>query len=73
MFEFIDTHCEPDEIAEMLHVAGVRWQTFARWRDKKSSPTIYSCILISKAIAKKYDLQYDTLILQCIKYVVMFT
>lgn len=73
MFEFIDTYVEPDDVHEMLHIAGVEYRTYIRWRDKRATPRLYSCILVSKAISKIYDLDYDTLILQCIKYVIVFT
>jgi len=72
MIEFILSYAEPDEIKQLLKVAGVSTTTYNKWRDKKTSPTTYSCILICRAIARQYKKKYDPLILECIKSVTIY-
>lgn len=72
MIEFIYHYCKVHETPSIIEMAGVKQKTYNDWRDKKRSPQIKSCILISRAISKKYKLNYDELIIHCLKSVMTY-
>ena len=72
MIEFIYAYAKVTQIPSIIKSAGISSNTYGRWRDKESSPTVVSCIKISRAISKKYNLEYDELIIHCLKSVMQY-
>lgn len=72
MIEFIYAYAKVTQIPSIIKSAGISRNTYGRWRDKESSPTVVSCIKISRAISKQYNLEYDELIVHCLKSVMTY-
>ena len=73
MSEFLSKHCTDEQAKQIIAVAGMHRNNLNRWRQKKSSPTTYTCILICRAISQTYDKSFESLIFECIQSVALYT
>lgn len=73
MSEFISKHCTDKQAKQIIAAAGVHRLTLLRWKQKKTSPTTHTCILICRAISKKQNKSFEQLIFECIQSVAIYT
>ena len=72
MSEFISKHCTDEQAKQIIAAVGMHRLTLYRWRQKKSSPTTGSCILICRAIETQQHKSFESLIFECIQSVALY-
>ena len=72
MIEFLSKHCTDEQARQIIAATGMHRNNLNRWRQKKSSPRTYTCILICRAIEQKHNKSFELLIFECIQSVALY-